>query len=153
MKFSHLQLTRYLVPEISVSANSAFNPGKSVEVDAEQLTVHSVVAPLKDQKGSKDHSWLMEMSVTQCLKEKQNFPYTFKVSLVGVFLCKDGLPPSLEEERFVRTNGSSVLYGAAREILRSITTLGPWGEVLLPSVSFVEDEVSKQEQPIQQRGK
>ncbi len=147
MKYSHLQLERYLVSEISVSTNAAFNPEKPIETGSEQLSVQSNVAQQKTPEESKDHSWLVEMSITQTIKENQNFPYTFKLSLVGMFVCKEGLPASLEEERYVRVNGSSVLYGAAREVLRSITTLSPWGVVLLPSLSFVEKEDAPKEKP------
>lgn len=139
MKHSPLQLVRYLAPEISVSANSSFNPAKPTESGTEQLVVQAIVAQQKAPDNFRGQSWSIEMLITQTFKEGQNFPYTFKLALVGLFLCHDGKVAKADEERFVRINGSSILYATARELVRSLTTLGPWGEVLLPTASFYED--------------
>ena len=66
-------------------------------------------------------------------------PYHFKIKLVGLFRCHYG-QADVDAEAFVRTNGSSILYGIARETLRSITSVGPWGDMLLPTVSFYAPE-------------
>jgi preprotein translocase subunit SecB len=136
MKYSPLQLLRYLVPEVSCSANPSFDPEKDYEAGTEQLSVSAVVTQQQAPEKFTGHSWSVEMRISQKLKEGQNSPYTFEVALVGFFACGGGLPPAAEEERFVRVNGSSMLYGAAREIIRSLTARGPWGEIFLASASF-----------------
>ena len=78
------------------------------------------------------------MTISQKLKEGQNFPYKFDLSLIGFFACNDGFSSPADEEHFVRVNGSSMLYGAARELVRSLTARGPWGELFLPSISFYD---------------
>jgi len=143
MKYSPLQLVRYLIPEISVSANSSFDPQKPIEARTDQFSVQVVVTQQEVHEEFKGHSWSIEMTITQKIMEGQNSPYTFRLSLVGLFFCKDGLPPKAEEERFVRVNGSSILYGAAREMMRSVTALGPWGALLLPTASFYESEAAQ----------
>ena len=45
-------------------------------------------------------------------------------------------------ERFVGINGASLVFSAAREILRAVTSLGPNGAVLLPTVTFWEPKVT-----------
>ena len=41
----------------------------------------------------------------------------------------------------VEVNGSSVLYSAARQILRNAMSSGPFNPLLLPTASFVEPPV------------
>jgi preprotein translocase subunit SecB len=36
----------------------------------------------------------------------------------------------------LEVNGASMLYGAAREIVRAMTARGPYFQTVLPSVSF-----------------
>ena|SRR5579872_2914565 len=140
MKHSPLQLLRYLVPEASCSANAKFDPEKGLEGGTEQLSVTAVVSQQKAPDNFVGHSWTVEMTIFQKLKEGQNFPYKFEITLIGFFACGNGLPPAAEEERFVRVNGSSMLYGAAREIVRSLTARGPWGELFLPAISFYDQD-------------
>ena len=145
MRHSPLQLLRYSAPEISVAANPVYDAAKPIEVGVDQLAVESKIAQQKVPDNFPGHSWSVEMTITQTIKEGQNFPYTFRLSLVGLFLCRNGQLPIPDEERFVRINGSSMLYGAAREVVRSVTTLGPWGDILLPTASFYDKEPPKGE--------
>jgi len=41
-------------------------------------------------------------------------------------------------ERFVRINGTSLIFSAAREIIRAVTSRGPFQPLLLPTVTFWE---------------
>src|SRR5580692_8612473 len=117
MKQSPLELLRYLVPEISCSANPNFDPNKECEGGRDKYTVEAAVIRQESQKDAPGHSWSVEMTISQKLEEGQNFPYEFEITIVGFFTCLEGLPPAAEEERFVRVNGSSLLYGAARELV------------------------------------
>jgi preprotein translocase subunit SecB len=146
MKHSPLQLLRYFVPEMSFSANQAFNPEKACESGNEQFSVEAVVTKQKALENFPGHSWSVEMVISQKIKEGQNFPYQFKLTLVGMFACKDGVMTDDIENQFVRVNGSSMLYGAARELVRLTTTLGPWGEIILPTISFYNKEATQKEQ-------
>lgn len=146
MKHSPLQLLRYLVPETFCTANPKFESTKGIEGGPEQLSVNAVVTQQKAPENFPGHSWTAEMTITQKLKEGQNLPYEFEITLIGFFACRDGLPPAAEEERYVRVNGSSMLYGAAREIVRSLTARGPWGELFLPSISFYDTSSTQKEQ-------
>ena len=144
MKHSPLQLLRYLAPEISCSANLAFDPSKECDNALEQLSVNAIVGQQQAPENAPGHSWSVEMKVSQKLKDGQNFPYKFDLSLIGLFLCKDGFPAPADEEQFVRVNGSSMLYGAARELVRSLTSRGPWGELFLPTLSFYDKAAKPQ---------
>jgi preprotein translocase subunit SecB len=146
MKHSPLQLLRYVVADVACTATPTFDPSKPFDSTTTDLL--SVDATVTQQEAPEDfpgHSWSAEMSISQTLKDGQNFPYTFKLSLVGFFACHDGFASPEDEERFVRVNGSSMLYGAAREIIRSATSCGPWGELFLPGVSFYDKGNSSKE--------
>ena len=115
MKNSPLQLLRYVVPEASCTATPTFDPAKPSEGRAlDQLAVSVVLSQQEASKDFPGHPWSLEMSVSQTLKEGQNFPYTFKVALIGFFLCHpDTLPHvsggmKVEENRRFEIPGSSV---------------------------------------------
>jgi len=136
LKTSPLQLLRYFVPEIACTANKEFNVEKDVEVSMDQFQV--LVELSRSEEEEEQNSWLLDMAVIQQIGPKQNFPYEFKLNIVGIFSCKKELPNGIDEERFVKVNGASILYGVAREIVRSTTANGPWSELIVPTVSFFE---------------
>ena len=139
MKLSPLQLVRYLVPEVSCAANADYDGEKPSDLSETTFKAESHIHPLESKSPEKYSSWSVELDLSQEPDEKANVPYHFKIKLVGLFRCtnKEGNVPL---EVFVRTNGSSVLYGIARETLRSVTSVGPWGDMLLPTVSFYASE-------------
>jgi preprotein translocase subunit SecB len=55
--------------------------------------------------------------------------------MLGVFLVLNGYPEE-KIERLVKVNGPSMLYGALREIVKALTSRGPYGAIVLPSPSF-----------------
>jgi len=67
-----------------------------------------------------------------------NPPCYFAVQFVGIVWTAPTLPPD-RVESLVRTNGSSMLYGIARELVRDLSARGPFGPILLPSLSFLPD--------------
>lgn len=64
-------------------------------------------------------------------------PYTGNIIAEGVYEVLPNYPN--DPESLVRVTGCSMLYGALRELVSTITARGPNGMVTLPSVSFVED--------------
>ncbi len=139
MKLSPLQLVRYLMPQITCEANAAYDNKKPSDLSETTFKAESQIHPVDSKSPDKYSSWSVELDLSQEPDEKANVPYHFKVKLVGLFRCnsKEG---NMNPEAFVRTNGSSILYGIARETLRSITSVGPWRELLLPTVSFYANE-------------
>lgn len=78
------------------------------------------------------------MTIHQQIGPQQNFPYEFKLVIVGAFTCGDELPEGVSKETFVKVNGSSVLYGVAREMIRATTARGPYLDLMVPTISFYE---------------
>ena len=140
MKPSALQLVRYLVTDISCAANPNFKTDKALEGAFEQYLVDVKFNQMEQKNEFPGHPWSVELGITQTLKEGQNFPYGFKISVIGIFAFQDGALPGDKEKEFVRINGSSMLYGVAREHIRTITAAGPWGAIIIPTMSFYDNK-------------
>jgi preprotein translocase subunit SecB len=64
-------------------------------------------------------------------------PYELELQIVGFF----GVDASCEQElsrELAVVNGSSILFGTAREFLRNLTSSGPHPAIVLPAVSFTD---------------
>jgi hypothetical protein len=64
-------------------------------------------------------------------------PYTFSIEVVGTVLVDETVKDA-NIERFIQINGMSLVFSVTREIVRAMTSRGPWGGVLLPTVTFWE---------------
>ena len=131
---------------MSFSANPSFDPDKECESGMEEFAVGTVVNRQAALEGFPGHSWSIEMQISQGIKQDKNFPYQFKLVIVGMFAFLNEDLAEEKETQFVRVNGSSILYGAARELLRSTTALGPWDAFIIPGVSFYEKQVAQKEE-------
>ena len=138
MKKSQLQLVRYMVSDISCTTNPAYSPDAALEHCADQFDVRTSISRFDESEDPLVHPWSVEMTVTQQVGPKQNFPYSFKLALLGLFEVRPTDHGPRDEELFVKVNACSVLYGAARELIRSITAVGSWGDLILPTVSFYD---------------
>lgn len=121
----------YFVTEMSLSANNTYAPEKDSDLDLSDLLVESNITRL----GPDDDCWAVIMSVEQNASPEKNAPYNFVIRLMGLFSMAEGLTPE-KTEQLLLTNGSSILFAATREILRDMTSKGPYAPLLLPSLSF-----------------
>lgn len=79
----------------------------------------------------------MTMRVEWDLPPERNAPCNLLVEVVGDVQV-DQTVTDENIERFIRINGSSLVFSATREIVRAITSRGPSRAVLLPTVTFWE---------------
>ena len=79
----------------------------------------------------------IELTLTGGPKEPgAAFPYQFEIGYIGIF---DGRElPEAQRDNLVMVNGTSMLYGIARETLLGLTTRSEKGAMLLPSVHFAQ---------------
>ena len=141
MKTSPLQFERYFVSELHFAVNHVFDPTKKVDLSDDQFVVD--VGLLRDEK--LPDKWQVTLRVKHQPVATANAPYSFTLEVVGFF---HALPIyTHDKERLVKTNGPTILYGIAREIVRGITTSGPYPGVLIPSVSFYEPSPAPATQP------
>ena len=85
--------------------------------------------------GDHPNRFAIDLVIKQDSSAGKNLPYAYELHMVGfIEVC-----PNFPEDRIqraVETNGPSMLFGAAREILRATTGRGPYGPVLIPSTTF-----------------
>lgn len=130
MKTSPLQLDNYFVSELHFAVNHAFDAAKVPDLSDDQFVVDA--ASLQDEKSPE--KWQVTVRVKHQPIATTNAPYSFTLEVVGFF---NVLPAYAHDKaRLVKTNGPTILYGIAREVVRNITSSGPHPGVLIPSVSF-----------------
>jgi preprotein translocase subunit SecB len=138
MKPSPISLIDYFATDLVLATNRAFSDNKKVEfIDAEFVV--DVAVKRSDGSAETDHRWQVVLEVRHQPSPATNFPYSYRVVLVGQFSVAASVMAD-EEERTVRIHGASVLYGMTREIVRVLTGRGPYRPVLIPTVSFYDQK-------------
>jgi preprotein translocase subunit SecB len=133
MDIAPIQLVDYFVHSIHVEALPSYDSSKPPELDITALKVTKAVFRADD---ASERSFGLELTIKQDAVEEKNLPYAYELRMVGFI---EVLPKNLSENkmrRMVEINGPSMLFGAAREILRAATGRGPYGHVLIPSTTF-----------------
>ena len=147
MEPSPLHLEGYHVAEFSFRLNEAFEKkttfgawtgyhyqaDKTWKVEPTDFTVDAEIARKID-----DPSRLRYVLKIVSAGRKDQFPYSFRLSLVGYFHIDKQFP---EEQAYllVYASAPSLLYGAAREMLATMTGRGPYPAVILPTATFIDD--------------
>ncbi len=133
-----LQLQDYWVDFIQVRTNPDFDPKAAADLDLETLDVQSDVAPIPIENVEKiGTAWMVTLAIRQTIPDKRNIPYEFSLDIAGVV----AVHPSYTGEKLanvIQVNGPSMLFGAAREILRAATGRGPYPPVIIPSTNFFQ---------------
>ena len=138
MKPAHISLIEYFATDLLLGTNPSFAPDQPVQFNDKELVVMSSVK--QNEKALRNgNRWQVTLEIRHQLAPGVNFPYSYRVVLVGQFGVSDNVKPE-DEERFVGIQGASVLYGMAREIVRALTGRGPYRPVIIPTVSFYEQK-------------
>lgn len=129
-----LECLGYHVLELHVKANPAHDPTRQIIFDLDDLKVESnVLAPTTTDSRL---VWNVVLSIVRDLPPGKNIPYQFMLVLNGQFLV-NGEWPSDKMELLVTANASSILFGAARELLRQASSAGPFQPpIFIPTMSF-----------------
>lgn len=142
MKLSPLQLLEYFVADFHFTLNTRFDPQKDLELKIEELDA----TPRCEKHADNPFKWTVVLELKYQPSAETNTPYIFSIVLVGMFEVAKGFEDDLVD-RLVRTNGASVLYGIARELIREQTARGPDGPLILPTASFVPESPASPEPP------
>ncbi len=137
MNLGPVSLDHYFVTELSVTAREAFDPESESQARLEEFKVIIDLSPVESVE-AEENLWQINLSVHQQPSPESNFPYEFKVVLMGIFKCLAEIEDEDDRERFMRINGASMLYGIVREVIRANTSRGPWGPIMVPTLSFYE---------------
>ncbi len=132
MKLSPIQLLDYHVTSISVEACASFKRDKPMDLDPADLSVSAQTKLLED---AEEPRWAVSLAIRYEPTEGKNVPYRLSIDMVGLVTA---VAKKADEaiRHAVEVNGPSMLFGAAREILRDATARGPHGPIIIPSASF-----------------
>ena len=89
----------------------------------------------------------LSLTLTAQPGEGSTFPYDIEMEMMGIFNT-DAFPEA-DRDVMLLVNGASMLYGAMREMLMTITYRCMHGPVLLPSVHFIDLEKDYKEKQAQ----
>lgn len=160
MKPSPLHLEGYHIAEVSFRVNDGFEkknpfgawagyhyqPDKPLKIEPTDFNIDAELARKSD-----DASRIRYVLTISSAGRKDRAPYTFSISVVGYFHLDKRLS---EEEAYLLTYASapSLLYGAAREMLATMTGRGPYPAFILPAATFYDDAVRAAEKKAKQIG-
>src|SRR2546430_10203814 len=133
MRPAQISLTKYIVNEFQLKVNKAFDSQKPTVVQVDDLQLQPEATALSTDR----RSWKVILRLTLKAVPERNMPYTFSIEVVGTVLV-DQTVKDENIERLIQINGMSLVFSVTREIVRAMTSRGPWGGVLLPTVTFWE---------------
>lgn len=126
-----LELQKYFFPYVLVTADAEYDPSAG-EVQPHFNVRTTVERNLEDNV----YQVVLEI-IAEPEDESAKIPYAIHVVVVGLFTVDKSFP---EQEKLLRVTGASMLYSAAREFIITITSRGPWSQVIIPTVSFPSQE-------------
>jgi preprotein translocase subunit SecB len=128
MSQSPLLLDRYFFVKISLEANAKGDPKAAYNIEAKTDV---------SRDESQQRRYLVSLTVRLTPLGEAQPSYLGEVVVIGYFQVQRDYP----EERcdqLVAMNGSSMLYGAVREMVSNLSARGPWPMVMLAPMNFRE---------------
>ena len=133
MIVSPLSLDRYAFRRIEIIAAEESEGASEAAVNR----INATVASSRHQSEENRFMLTLEINLladpTSLLKPF----YTGTLIIEGYFSISEQLPKDRWEE-LVIANGTSLLFGAIREMVVNVTSRGPWPPVMLRTVNFVD---------------
>jgi preprotein translocase subunit SecB len=128
MKTSPLQLEGHFATSVRLDATESTSVGTNFRVNA---------SPNVGQESDDSLVWviLLDVSIKHPESGPQS-PYTGHIKFYGRFRLSPTVPAD-RRLQVVIANGSSILYGAVRELVANLSARGPHPMITLPSLSFV----------------
>ncbi|MDQ3685194.1 MAG: protein-export chaperone SecB [Acidobacteriota bacterium] len=144
MRLAPLQLENYFVKSLRFDLRSGFDSRETLD-DGVTLPDFNVTANVTQDTDDPLRA-RCELIVELLDDPSDKFPYTFAITLIGIFHVSANYPED-QVALLLRVNASSILYSAAREIVLSFSGRGSFPPVILPSVSFAPspDETAKKQ--------
>jgi preprotein translocase subunit SecB len=129
-----LELLDYHVRAMSFEVNLKCDRSKPSQLDLEDVDISNEVAQMQNEK----NRYAVTLNLEIKAPENKNTPYAISLEMYGYFQVSEKMPEEMRE-RIVKTNGTTILYGAAREIIKEMTGRGVFRSILIPTASFAEN--------------
>lgn len=145
MRPSPIQLQRIIYTKVSVAPNVDLGDAspRAIAFDFEGVNVKAKLG-MAAKKGQEDEprDFMVNLEILIDNKEGKPTPYAIDIGVIGLF----NVLPSLDKNRredLLTVNGASILYGAIREMVTSITSRFALGALTLPGMNFEDHEPSR----------
>lgn len=140
MPTSPLQLKHYFFPQIFVEAVKEYG----AQTENKEVVLEPIVQTGLQKNKNDPAEFGVSLRISLEPSEGRITPYKIKLHVVGSFAVSDTVPKAYREQ-VAATNGSQILYGAARDLLVTLTARGPWRPLFLPAIVF--SDLMKKESP------
>lgn len=149
MRPSPIQLMHVVYTRVNVSASGLDISESVIGFDFQGVRIKANVrCGLKEGQEADPRDFLVTLGIVLENKEGKPTPYNIDVSLLGVFKVLPSLAPEKRED-LVTVNGASILYGAIRETVLSLTSRFKPGPLTLPGMNFEDHAPSVRKQLIE----
>lgn len=136
MKTSNLLLDNYIIEKLSFTLNDEFE-GFEEESSEPSLDVRCNYTNV----GGETLKRKCEVEIALTESSAGSFPYYFDIVMAGHFRLNPDLDAEIAEKLF-RVNAPALLYGTAREIIFNISSHSEHQAFLLPSVTFIDEDLT-----------
>ena len=129
-----LELKKYFFPFVQVSADAEY------ESTGQEISPHFEVRTTVEHNEENNIYQVVLEITAEPEDENSKIPYSIHLITVGLFAVDENFP---DREKLLKVTGASILYSAAREFIITITSRGPWPQVIIPTISFLPQEKVK----------
>lgn len=140
MQLSPLQLMEYSFEGVSITPVDGFDnakrdPSLVFTSDGMKLQSEAGIAVLKESEKHSDYG--LRFTLVVSAKEGSAVPYEIRVCVAGGVRMHGG---GTQEQRqnLALVNGISLLFGAVRDLVASVTSRSRYGQMLLPTLNFAK---------------
>jgi preprotein translocase subunit SecB len=136
MQISPLQLSALWIGKVVLEpAVQPFVPGGQITIETN---------PTFRRNNDDLHQWVVELPVLFRSANEQKAAYEGSVEMTGVFVIGGDFSEE-KQMQVIAVNAPSILYSSVREFVAMLTAHGPHGKFVLPSVSFIDQNLLPQE--------
>lgn len=138
MRPSPIQLKHVVYEKIFVCphASTPLAETKSRDFDFDGVSIRAAVKTgLMHGQRDDPRDFLIRLSISIDNKTGKKAPYDIDIGVIGIFNVLPSLPIERRED-LVTVNGASILYGAIRETVLSLTCRFAVGALTLPGMNF-----------------
>ena len=137
MKLSPLKIEQYFITKYEFQANPDFNVENEAELYTSDLQVSSKID--KIQESENDERYHVCLSVDSPIIQGKNIPYSISATIMG-FVSIHPEYKADNKDAIIRLNSTSMLFTTLREYIRSQTALGPYNSLILPTITFQDED-------------
>jgi preprotein translocase subunit SecB len=137
LKFVHIDVSPRITPDYSEIGE--LSPVREYNFNGARVNTHLEHAVAQEDQESPVDQFLVVLRIELTNEGENPPPYLVDVKCIGYFT----MAKIFSDERTKRidtgvVNGASLLYGAVREMVSSVTSRSWYGELVLPTASFAE---------------